>query len=225
MKKFSIAAILLLSMVIHGFSQNELWDKAVSKWEEYKTMKPSYCLHVIDAGAKGYASDYNTATGNVEGPMLYQPDGTYKINVIKFKNKGETYEVEGNPTKDAYNDLMHIKENLIFAHSNQQYLTIEPQKDAKDNVIRGGFVVTATIPDYEAFSVTVNLNPDNGMPQKVVNSKAKSSKNADAIAEITVLYKEIDGKLLAEQYIEKSKIEFFGNAVYQLDAFIFSQFE
>lgn len=225
MKRLNLLTLLMVTLVINGFSQDNLWEKAVNIWEASKNLKPTYCLHAIDAGAKGYASDYNTASGNLEGPMLYEADGKYRINVVRFMNKGEIYEAEGSPTKESYNDLQHTKENLVFAETNQQYLNVEPIKDTTGTIIPGRFSVYANIPDYGEFSVYVILNSDDGTPKKVINAKAESSKNAKASAVIDLIYKTSDGKLLVDQYIEKTKIDIFGSAVYQFDAFVFSQYE
>lgn len=225
MKKLSLLTLLILTVGVCGFSQDNLWEKAVTAWEATKEIKPTYCFHAIDAGAKGYASDYNKAAGNLEGNILYQENGKYKINVVKFMSNGEVFETEGKPTKDSYNDLQHTKENLIFAKNNQQYLSVESNKDEDDNIIPGKYTVFAKIPNYEEFSVNVTLNRDNGMPEKVVNLAAKSSKNVSGSVELNLIYQNIDGKLLVEQYIEKSKLEFYGNAVYQFDAFVFSQYK
>lgn len=225
MKRLNLLTLLLVTLVINASAQDNLWNQAVNAWEATKNLKPTYCLHAIDAGAKGYASDYNSASGNLEGTMLYEADGKYRINVLRFMNKGETFEAEGSPTKEVYNDIAHTKENLIFAEENQKFLNIDPIKDTTETIIPGRYSVYAKIPNFDEFSVYVILDTENGMPKKVINRAAKSSKNSKAVAEIDLIYTTSDGKLLLEQYIEKAKIDFFGNSVFQFDAFVFSDWQ
>lgn len=225
MKKIKILTLLLLATTINAFAQNDLWQKAVSAWESSKNLKPHYCIHAIDAGAKGYASDYNKAAAQLEGDMLYNQDGTYNINIKKIINKGEVTETDGNPTKEKYKDLMHTKENLIFAKENQKHITILPLKNANGDIVKGQFKVDAKIPNYEVFKATAYLNPETGMPEKVVNIVTAKSKTTKGSKELIVLYKIENNKLVADQYITKAKIAFFGNAVFQFDAFVFSKNE
>lgn len=219
-----LKSILLVLTVFFSFSlfgqADETWKNVVKSWESSKSDLPTYCVFVTAASAKGYASDFNSAEGSQEGHYLAQDSGFFKINVVKFMNKGEVYELDAPaPAKEKHKGLSIIKENLIFAEENQQYLKIT--KNEADNGI-DEYKVEADMPVYGKFTVNVYVNSKTKQLQKSMSVTSGSSDYAEAEGRFTVNYVTENGKLHAKEYIEDGKIEFFGNVTYISEKFTFS---
>ena len=223
-KRISILTIVLALISLSTYAQSDaIWEKAVNAWESSKNLKATYCVKSIVAGAKGFSSDYNTEGGVLEGGLIYEPAGTFKIKAVRFVNKGEEYIIdEPKASKDSYKDMMHTKEHLVLAKENQKHLTIKKVSDQDAEI--NEYDIEANIPGYEAFSVRAYINPD-GTPIKVVNSKFKKGKSSSAGNKMTVKYKVENGQLIVHERLEEVKVEFFGNASYITDSYVFSKYE
>ncbi|MDF1550206.1 MAG: hypothetical protein P1P88_20435 [Bacteroidales bacterium] len=217
----SVVFMILLSSV--KAQTNEIWTKAVSNWETSKNVKANYCVKSMVAGAKGYSSDYNTDGGVIEGHILYGDSGKFKIKVERFVNKGEEFKTEGNPTKDSFEDMMHRKENLIFAKENQKHINIELVNDESAEVLE--FKVVAKIPEYPEFVATAYINASLGIPVKVINARYKKGKNTKGEGTVTITYEYASAQLVVREYLEEVKIEFFGNATFVTESYVFSEFQ
>jgi len=219
-----IASVALILISASAYAQSDaVWKKAVDTWEASRNLKAGYCKKLIKAGAKGFSSDYNKADGMLEGIPLYETDGKFRINTVRFVNKGEEYLIdEPKPSKESFWDMMHIRENLLFAKENQQYLTVK--KVSKNDAELLEYEVVVAIPGYSESTVRAFIKP-NGFPVKVVNSKFKKRKSTKVSGSMTVKYKEEGGKLLVAERLEMAKIEFFGNASYISHLYIFSKYE
>ena len=186
-------------------------------------MKADYVVRSIVAGAKGFSSDYNTAGGVIEGGVIYGDSGKFKINTVKFVNKGEVFIVDPpKASKDSYTDMMHTKEHLVLAKANQKHLTIKKVSD--DDAATVVYDITAKIPNYPEFQVKTYVNSE-GIPLKVVNSKFKKGKSSSAGSKLTVKYKEANGQIVVHERLEEVKVEFFGNASYITDSYVFSKYK
>ena len=218
------ASIILIVMTISSFAQKDAtWNKAVQKWESSKNLKASYCKKGIVASAKGYSSDYNTEGAEFEGDIVYDNNGFFKINTVRFVNKGEEHLVEGGKlSKDSFPDMMHTREHLVFAKENQKYLTVKKLDSKADKLVK--YKVSAKIPDYDEFSVTVSINIHTGNPVKVINAKSASGEAAKAEAKVTITYKDVNGNLVVESRLEEAKVSFFGNASYMSYLYTFSKY-
>ena len=221
-KKLLLLVLIFISL--STFAQSDaIWEKAVNAWESSKTIKADYCVKSIVASAKGFSSDYNTAGGVMEGGMIYSDTGMFKINVVRFVNKGEEYLLEGKPSAASYVDLMHTKENLLFAKDNQEFITIN--RINKDNSETAEYEITAKIPDYPEFQANAFVDISTGNPTKVINAKFASSQTTAAESKMTIIYKIENDYLVVDEKLEEVRVEFFGNASYISDSFVFSKYK
>ena len=223
-KKISILTIVLALISLSTYAQSDaIWEKAVNAWESSKNLKADYVVKSIVAGAKGFSSDYNTEGGIIEGGLIYEAAGTFKINAVRFVNKGEEFIIdEPKPSKDSYKDMMHTKEHLVFAKTNQSHLTIKKVSD--DDAEISEYEIKANIPTYDEFNVRAYINAD-GMPIKVINSKFSKGKTSSAGSKLTIKYKVKNGQLVVHERLEEVKVEFFGNASYITDSYVFSKYK
>ena len=186
-------------------------------------MKADYVVKSIVAGAKGFSSDYNTEGGVMEGGVIYEAAGTFKIKAVSFINKGELFVIdEPKPSKDSYKDMMHTKEHLVFAKTSQSHLTIKKVSD--DDTEISEYDIKVNIPNYDEFNVRAYINAD-GMPIKVVNSNFKKGTSSSAGNKMTVKYKVENNQLVVHERLEEVKVEFFGNASYITDSYVFSKYK
>jgi len=223
-KKISILTIVLALISLSTYAQSDaIWTKAVNNWAASKNLKADYVVKSIVAGAKGFSSDYNTAGGVIEGGIIYDNSGKFKINTVKFVNKGEVFIVDPpKASKDSYIDMMHIKEHLIFAKGNQKNLTIK--KVSKEDAATSVYDITAKIPNYPEFQVKAYINSE-GIPIKVINSKFGKNNTVSAGSKLTVKYKVKNGNLIVHERLEEVKVEFFGNASYITDSYVFRKYK
>ena len=224
MIKKTVAVVVLLLLSFSIFAQSDaLWQKAVNVWELSKNDEAGYCVKSMTVGAKGFSSDYNTGGSIIEGGMLYQDDGFFRINTVRFVNKGDEYILdEAKATKDSFPDMLHIKENLVFSKDNQGYLKINKIDDNNDAIAQ--YKVIANIPDFSEFEVIVSIDAKTGNPIKVVNEKYASSATTAAGSKILVTYIEVNGKVVVNELLEEAKVNFFGNASYITDSYVFSKY-
>jgi len=223
-KRINILTIVLVLISLSTYAQSDaVWKKAVNAWEVSKNLKADYVVKSIVAGAKGFSSDYNKEGGVMEGGIIYGDSGKFKIKAVSFTNKGELYVIdEPKASKDSYTDMMHTKEHLVLAKASQSHLTIKKVSD--DDAEISVYDIKANIPDYPEFHVTAYIR-SNGMPIKVVNSKFKKGKSSSAGNKMTVKYKMGNGNLIVHERLEEVKVEFFGNASYITDSYVFSKYE
>ena len=223
-KKISILTIAIALISLSTYAQNDaIWEKAVNNWETSKNLKADYVVKSIVAGAKGFSSDYNKEGGVMEGGIIYGDSGKFKIKAVSFTNKGELFVIdEPKASKDSYTDMMHTKEHLVLAKASQKHLTIKKVSD--DDAEISVYDVKANIPDYPEFHITAYINSD-GIPIKVVNSKFKKGKSSSAGNKMTIKYKVENDQLIVHERLEEVKVEFFGNASYITDSYIFSKYK
>ena len=164
--KKMFTAVLVLSCLSTYAQSDAVWEKAINAWESSSNIKAGYCVKYVHAGAKGFSSDFNTEGGSLEGDIAYIEDGKYRINTVKFVNKGEEYILdEPKLSKDTFPDVNYIKENLIFAKANQKYLEINKINEKNSAIME--YKIIAKIPDYPEFQAIAFSEAATGNPIKV----------------------------------------------------------